>query len=324
MRRILILATVVSAAALMGEGAVQPGAAAVLCKKRSGVVMARDTCKRKETTLDLAAVGLLGPVGSAGPAGPGGPAGPAGPEGDAGPQGAQGPQGLLGPAGSPDTADQVREKVFAGTACPGNGLDDSMVKVGPLCIDVYEASLWDSRTGGTQITQSACNDNGNDCTSFFARSVAGVGPARFTTWFQAQQACANAGKRLLANAEWQMAAAGTPDNATDCNISSFSVADTGQFSRCVSNHGVRDMVGNLWEWVGDWGDRATSCTTWPAGFGSDLSCVGGPGGGSNHLPGALLRGGDSGNSGNESGVFAVVGTWHPSNPGIDGGFRCAR
>jgi hypothetical protein len=36
--------------------------AAVLCKQRSGVVVARDTWRRKETALDLAAFGLLGPA----------------------------------------------------------------------------------------------------------------------------------------------------------------------------------------------------------------------------------------------------------------------
>jgi len=43
-----------------------------------------------------------------------------------------------------------------------------MVKVGPLCMDVYEASVWSTPTGGTQygamFDNYPCNNNGNDCT----------------------------------------------------------------------------------------------------------------------------------------------------------------
>jgi hypothetical protein len=34
------------------------------------------------------------------------------------------------------------------------------------------------------------------------------------------------------------------------------------------------MVGNAWEWVGDWADLATGCTEWPSDMGDDVSCVG--------------------------------------------------
>jgi hypothetical protein len=36
--------------------------------------------------------------------------------------------------------------------CRGNGSGDAMVKVGSVCIDKYENSIWTARTGGTQIT----------------------------------------------------------------------------------------------------------------------------------------------------------------------------
>lgn len=52
--------------------------AAVLCqKRRSGVVVARETCRRKERPLDLAQFGAAGPQGPAGAAGPAGPPGAA-------------------------------------------------------------------------------------------------------------------------------------------------------------------------------------------------------------------------------------------------------
>lgn len=188
--------------------------------------------------------------------------GPAGPTGATGPTGAAGPTGATGPAGSPDTPDQVRDKFFTGTSCVGNGVNDEMVKVGATCVDVYEASLWSSLTGGTPVTASLCDPNGNDCAgAIFARSIAGVTPSASITWFQAQQACANVGKRLLTNAEWQQAAAGTPDGAP-CIVDSESPGPTGT-AGCDSNWGTFDMVGNLDEWVADWVPRVH--TLWKLG-----------------------------------------------------------
>jgi len=46
-----------------------PPAEAMLCAKRSGAVVFREACKRKEKALDLAAEGLIGAKGDAGPPG---------------------------------------------------------------------------------------------------------------------------------------------------------------------------------------------------------------------------------------------------------------
>jgi hypothetical protein len=168
-------------------------------------------------------------------------------------------------------ATPLRTRVAQG-GCQGNSPDDVMVKVGSVCVDRYENSIWDAPTGGNQITGAIpCNANGQDCTNIYARSVAGVTPRADITWFQAQQALANSGKRLPTNAEWQMAVAGTPDSEA-CNIATSSVANTGAKAACVSNWGANDMVGNLWEWVADWDEVAAGCQNWPpAGFGSDLT-----------------------------------------------------
>src|SRR5262249_61268127 len=78
-----------------------------------------------------------------------------------------------------------------------------------------------------------CGDNGQNCANdVFAVSAPSVAPAAFVTWFQAQEACANAGKRLPTSAEWQMVATGTPDpgpdnGTTDCNTASDSAPLTG-------------------------------------------------------------------------------------------------
>jgi hypothetical protein len=64
--------------------------AAVLCKTRDGTLKVRDACKRKETRLDPAVLGLLTP----------------GPKGDAGPQGDPGAPGVKGDPGAPGSAGQ--------------------------------------------------------------------------------------------------------------------------------------------------------------------------------------------------------------------------
>lgn len=181
-----------------------------------------------------------------------------------------------------------------------------------------------------------CDDNGNNCTdAIYARSVAGVTPSSRITWFQAQQACANAGKRLLTNAEWQMAVAGTPDpgpdnGTTDCNSATGAASLTGSRSSCVSARGAFDMVGNIFEWVADWVPRSTTCGAWSAGVSptGDLQCLAGAATPVLDEPGALLRGGTfivafSG-GGSSAGPLAVRGDIRPSQSLSLFGFRCAR
>ncbi len=207
-------------------------------------------------------------------------------------------------------------------AVAGTGV---MVKVGSVCIDKYENSVWTQPNGGTLLTGTLpCNENGQNCDNIYARSVAGVAPRANITYFQAQQALANSGKRLPTNAEWQMAVAGTPDSAA-CKISPPGpAANTGAFGGCVSNHGANDMVGNLFEWVADWDEQGPgSCANWDAGFGSDLTCVGRASGeASTRFPGALIRGGDF-SEGTDAGAFEVA-VFSPSFSGNGVGFRGAR
>jgi formylglycine-generating enzyme required for sulfatase activity len=234
-----------------------------------------------------------------------------------------GPQGPQGPAGT-------------APACQGNGSGDQMVAAGPVCIDRYEVSVWSSPTGGTQFGVGGtddypCDDDGQNCTNIYARSVPGVRPSGTITWFQAQQALANVGKRLPSSAEWQQAAAGTPDAGTDngtsdCNTDSAADSvDTGSRTACVSRFGAFDMVGNVWEWVADWVPSSTACPGWGS-FGNfstdDSMCLAGASTATGG-PGALIRGGafDSGIGG---GPFSVnARDFHPQDAGSITGFRGA-
>lgn len=242
-----------------------------------------------------------------------------GPQGQQGIQGSPGAPGQTGAPGAPSWSADCNDGLAAG---------DIMVRVGSVCVDKYEDSLWTARTGGSQITGAIpCNANGQDCTNIFARSVAGVTPRAGITWFQAQAALANSGKRLPTNAEWQMAVRGTPDDTgpgtTPCNTRSGVVADTGANAGCVSDFGAFDMVGNVWEWVADWVPRSTCVGSWSNLGSDDIQdiCGAAPSG----EPGALIRG-DEFNDGGAAGPLAVAPAG-PSGSGLIGlsvGFRGAR
>jgi hypothetical protein len=327
MSRVRVLALLLVLVAALSASL--PAHAAVLCSTRGGGLKLREVCRPRETQVDPIALGLRGPAG---------------------------PQGLPG-----------WER-----PCP----DDS-VRVGTLCVDKYEASVWSIPVGQAGLiekvndgtvsltdlvaggaTQLGCTGApfnhtaypasfavdgnwtpiiGSDLPSpgVYAVSIPGVLPSACISWFQAEQSCTVSGKRLLTNQEWQRAASGTPDpgsaddGTTTCATDSAGPANTGSRSGCKSNWGAFDMVGNVWEWVADWGDLAdgTICTDWTtsAGIaGNDVSCMGGPGGsGANSLPGALIRGGYW-SGGLANGVFAIGAERRPSLVGPPFGFRCAR
>ena len=233
------------------------------------------------------------------------------------------------------------------------------VRSGPTCMDKYEASAWRipatnaagksnaslinkvktgtataallTAAGATRLGESSdnyapCADNGSNCTDVFAVSLPGVTPSARITWFQAQQASKNSGKRLPSNAEWQAAVVGTPDpgpdnGSTDCNSATGLASLTGSRSACVSADGAFDMVGNRWEWMADWVPLSTACPGW-GGFSNDLMCLSGASMTAT-APGALLRGGSFA-SGTDAGPLSVSGLSGPSETFNDGGFRCAR
>ncbi|MEC7114431.1 MAG: SUMF1/EgtB/PvdO family nonheme iron enzyme, partial [Bacteroidota bacterium] len=102
-----------------------------------------------------------------------------------------------------------------------------------------------------------------------ARSVAGMVPTA-ANWFEADEACRTAGKRLCTVEEWRQACSGerfsdwlvegrrwpysdiwSPTLCWDSgNSTRTSAYETGQKPFCKSPEGVYDLTGNVWEWVG--------------------------------------------------------------------------
>jgi formylglycine-generating enzyme required for sulfatase activity len=254
-----------------------------------------------------------------------------------------GAAGAAGPPGGPLTR------------CPADA-----VLSGAGCMDRYEASVWrvpnpttvnkflvgriqrgkataaDLAAGGaTQLgvftdDYAPCANNGQNCINdIYAVSLPGVLPSVNITWFQAEEACANAGKRLPTSAEWQVAANGTPDpgpddGTADCNTAVPTIlfsAPTGSRSRCVSARGAFDMVGNVAELVADWVPASANCPGW-GGFSNDAMCLAGASTTLN-FPGALVRGGGFPVAvGPLAGPLAVNNA-PASNSGFVG-FRCTR
>jgi formylglycine-generating enzyme required for sulfatase activity len=133
------------------------------------------------------------------------------------------------------------------SACPVG-----MIKIATArtfsCVDEYEASPAQTCTihelTSAEGTISDVSDT--DCT---AVSEPEVQPWRFVTREQAMTMCAKSGKRLPNAAEWYEASLGT--RIDHCNVRSGNVKNTGNDDICSAASGVKDAVGNVWEWVSD-------------------------------------------------------------------------
>lgn len=242
---------------------------------------------------------------------------------------------------------------------------DEMVKVGDFWVDVYEAILVNAARfasgtcdgdglvyGSTEVDDYPIDfpDNGNWSTLVYACSVGSAMPSALMTWFQAQQACALAGKRLCRNDEWQAAVTGTPDMWSDmesppCNVATAGPTTGEDFPVCVSRYGTRHQIGNLAEWTTMWtvepGWNGLLSNTWPdsggASYGSDGYMHGGavtdPAYGTDgshevatvgpntRIPAAVLRGGQW-SDGTAAGAFAVNVSAGPSYLQLSIGARC--
>jgi len=168
-----------------------------------------------------------------------------------------------------------------------------MARVGAFCVDLYEAHLVTRRATG-ELERHAHDRRPDPTVRYEARSASGVFPQAYVSRPEAAAACANAGKRLCTLAEWERACRGDRRATYPygdrwkkgvCNthkphlITLLFGADArrwryeqfndpalddepgflgraGDQVECVSEDGVRDLVGNLHEWVSDTVDSA--------------------------------------------------------------------
>ncbi len=175
------------------------------------------------------------------------------------------------------------------------GCPSGMLRVSTFCVDQYEASL-------EQLDGGAWSPFHNPGSRMMrAQSIEGAVPQSAINQLQASAACANAGKRLCTDAEWQRACRG-PSSFTYpygntrmngvCNDARgthpavelygtssswiYSHLDspclnqlpssldlTGANAGCVTTEGAFDMMGNLHEWT------SASAGTFRGGFYAD-------------------------------------------------------
>ncbi len=172
--------------------------------------------------------------------------------------------------------DETAEDIIVCYRQSGEGFRDEMVKVGDIWVDRYESAIFanpdcsGTQYGGDEIFNwgeiaAAYPRHGGFSSPLYSCSVRGITPTRFMTSFQAQAACVASGKRLITDAEWQAAAAGTADPGSSAAASGPCLTDAGDTrmtgnagdvpggeDSCISYWGVEDMIGNMWEITADW------------------------------------------------------------------------
>jgi hypothetical protein len=147
---------------------------------------------------------------------------------------------------------RISKELFIKDFCPASMAFVSMQNGRSFCIDIYEAP-----------------------------NAKGKPPKTSATWIQASTNCLDAGKRLCTAEEWQYACNGGSNRVypygtvyarEKCATEGNSPFKSGQFNQCGEGFELRDMVGNVWEWVAD--RKSTNATLMGGSYhyGKDAHC----------------------------------------------------
>jgi iron(II)-dependent oxidoreductase len=145
------------------------------------------------------------------------------------------------------------------------------------CSDYWSDAGWQWRQGLglTAPVYWGRDAEGHWCERWFDRwiSLAPHHPVAWVSWYEAQAYCCWAGRRLPTEAEWEVAASRvptedgralapgkrlwpwgnepSPDDATLANLDGarLHTVDVGAFPAGDSGFGLRQMLGNVWEWT---------------------------------------------------------------------------
>lgn len=207
-----------------------------------------------------------------------------------------------------------------------------------VCMDVYEASPA-AACPLSVITGEVDTQVNVAAGSCLPATVPEVEPWRYVSYTQAQQLCAKAGKRLPTNDEWYKVALGQAEPASCFSNTVGKLLLTGT-NNCMTNTGVHDLIGNVWEWVADttnngqYADRQLPSSGYvslvdaqgvvlstqdnpDANFGEDYAWVNPVG-----VQG-IIRGGFYG-SGTDGGIFSQNLAVPLNFSAVGVGFRCVR
>lgn len=115
------------------------------------------------------------------------------------------------------------------------------------CVDEYEAVA--TKCAISNPTNKFDTETNLADASCLVGSADDQLPWRFVDREQAEILCTRSGKRLPNADEWYRFALGTPVN--ECNVNQGKIAKGDELTNCVSAAGVKNAVGNAWEWVTD-------------------------------------------------------------------------